>query len=427
MENDNNQNRSRLYFDLFFGLIACCMVFCLSIPFLFVFSKAGLIGKILMVAGSFLGLLIAGFLLVFRIVHRKEKRILGFTITTAITIIIIAAANILLYLNIGSGIYNAIYIVLLFLSLYYYVILVVVKTIETSREKFIRILLTLGIYILWLGFVLSTAYFPYFLWFYKIGFSILYVYLISLVTHTFVLNKTAASNRTDLGLLTTTVGKLILIAITIAVFPALLYFWAVPQDIIKEIILPIFAAAIGGTITLAGVAWTIKWSDTNRKEEFKMRIRPSLCSSKSGKDSNLPSPKFYVKDYDYSLETPPKNSYYIKFSLHNIGLGSATIFFVLFSEKIVKYLYTDGTSTGVSISFNRKGEDGANVFLKVNTKMDFLNERTRIFAICEDMLNTKYAYEVGLKFINKRLKFEKLNIEEEIDLDKFIEGHITEG
>ena len=50
--------------------------------------------------------------------------------------------------------------------------------------------------------------------------------------------------------------------------------YIIPNAGVKEIVIPVVAAVYGGLITLVGVAWTIKKSDRNRKEDEEKKARP---------------------------------------------------------------------------------------------------------------------------------------------------------
>ncbi len=50
--------------------------------------------------------------------------------------------------------------------------------------------------------------------------------------------------------------------------------YIIPNSDIKEVVIPTVAAVYGGLITLVGVAWTIKKSDKDRKEDEEKKVRP---------------------------------------------------------------------------------------------------------------------------------------------------------
>lgn len=71
-----------------------------------------------------------------------------------------------------------------------------------------------------------------------------------------------------------TVSSSILFFIGIGVLGAILLRYVVTDCKLQEILTTIFAAVVGGTITLGGVAWTIKKSDNDRKIEEKQKAKP---------------------------------------------------------------------------------------------------------------------------------------------------------
>lgn len=50
----------------------------------------------------------------------------------------------------------------------------------------------------------------------------------------------------------------------------------IPNDSLQEIVLTITAALYGGVLTLVGVAWTIKKGDEDKKESYKLTLKPWL-------------------------------------------------------------------------------------------------------------------------------------------------------
>lgn len=52
--------------------------------------------------------------------------------------------------------------------------------------------------------------------------------------------------------------------------------YIIPNQEIKEIIIPIVSAVYGGLLTLVGVAWTIKWTKKESVLEYKNKIRPFI-------------------------------------------------------------------------------------------------------------------------------------------------------
>lgn len=55
--------------------------------------------------------------------------------------------------------------------------------------------------------------------------------------------------------------------------------YIIPSADLKEVVIPIVSAVYGGLITLVGVAWTIRKSDSDRKEEEKKKAKPTFVLS----------------------------------------------------------------------------------------------------------------------------------------------------
>lgn len=52
--------------------------------------------------------------------------------------------------------------------------------------------------------------------------------------------------------------------------------YIIPSQDIKDIVIPLVSSVYGGILTLVGVAWTIKKTDSDRKEERKNSVKPYL-------------------------------------------------------------------------------------------------------------------------------------------------------
>lgn len=81
---------------------------------------------------------------------------------------------------------------------------------------------------------------------------------------------------------------------TIATSIAVIYllFWkqgAESQDLFNSM-MGVFAGILGGVLTLAGVAWTIKKADSDRKEEERKKYRPIFCLCKDKVFETIPLP-----------------------------------------------------------------------------------------------------------------------------------------
>lgn len=63
--------------------------------------------------------------------------------------------------------------------------------------------------------------------------------------------------------------------------------WIIPNPDVQAIVIPIIAAVYGGLITLVGVAWTIKKSDKDRKEDETKKVRPIFSYSMLRREPSL--------------------------------------------------------------------------------------------------------------------------------------------
>ena len=73
-----------------------------------------------------------------------------------------------------------------------------------------------------------------------------------------------------------TVSSSIILFMTIGILGGILLRYVITDCKLQEILTSIFAAVIGGAITLAGVAWTIKKGDNDRKAENRRKAKPFI-------------------------------------------------------------------------------------------------------------------------------------------------------
>ncbi len=168
------------------------------------------------------------------------------------------------------NVFNMLFIVTLVL---YYVIVIAVlfaKRINEGGGPFDTALLAFGIFFILLWTLLNFEY----KWMFIVGGGCCYLYALARVFKNVFYNKNSKELR-----LIQIIGNIIFYVTMIAGLPFFLEYGGVAQAIIQNTIIPIYAASIGGIMTLGGVAWTIKKSDKDRKEEEKKKYRPivNLC------------------------------------------------------------------------------------------------------------------------------------------------------
>lgn len=120
-------------------------------------------------------------------------------------------------------------------------------------------------------------------------------------------------------------GMLLDFVIGLGISIYLLYL--VPNDKgLRDILIPIVSAVYGGLITLAGVAWTIKWTNENNLRQRKEEVRPLFYGGAIPKSDNIKLVYFNIsKDDKYRLTFGRfKNTDKVAFTIVSIILGGIT-------------------------------------------------------------------------------------------------------
>ena len=143
---------------------------------------------------------------------------------------------------------------------------------------------------------------------------------------------------------------------------------------IKDVIIPIVAAMLGGAVTLVGVAWTIKKTDKNRKEDEIKKARPLFSFHGLRQVPQLDPIMQHVCISDSSEPNNYKNDVYVE--LENSNLSSFEI----------KRIYHDGNWVGVE--GNTVVLPNARCILNFRFSDDF----DHLFLEVEDILSNKHFY-----------------------------------
>lgn len=216
-----------------------------------------------------------------------------------------------------------------FLGLLIYLALVIsywaAKDTDKSGEKIPTALLTIGLTFLYVAmFVSNNTDYHNTKWIWIVGVSLIYLYAISVV----ILKLLYGTKNTPPKLTTIILNTVFFIALIIGA-PFLLLYAGVEKETLNTIIIPIYAAAIGGIMTLVGVAWTIRREDSIRKEEKINASRP-FWSIIDGTDERIIDSNRHIYSYSISLEynskTPHLNANFVnsdktEFLLKKIRIG----------------------------------------------------------------------------------------------------------
>lgn len=201
----------------------------------------------------------------------------------------------------------------------------VAKDTDKSGETIPTALLTMGIAFIYVAmFVSNNTDYHSAKWIWIVGVSLIYLYAISVV----ILKLLYGTKNTSPKLTTIILNTVFYIALIIGA-PFLLLYAGIGEKTLNTIIIPIYAAAIGGIMTLTGVAWTIRREDSIRKEEKNDACRP-FWSIIDGLDERIMDSNRHIYSYSPSLEydskTPHLNANFVnsdktEFLLKRIRIG----------------------------------------------------------------------------------------------------------
>ncbi len=271
------------------------------------------------------------------------------------------------------------------------------KKINKSGGIIDTTILAIGMVLVCVGLITQESSIPYSKWLIVIGLALIYLYAIARA----LLWVFFPPKEQEHNIIKTMILVVVYIALIVAV-PFILQYANVDNELIRQIIVPIYAAVIGGVLTLVGVAWTIRHStkerelaeekrETERKEEEKKKYKPLAIYFKGGKRINY---TITLNEYDenrfVSLQKSDKNrcARIIKdFMLRNLDLNDFFVEGLIFNEssKLLRYanLYVEKNKI-ILFSFQ-------------DTMLYFAQPIEKIGVLVKDLLNNEYILELGFE------------------------------
>ena len=141
--------------------------------------------------------------------------------------------------------------------------------------------------------------------------------------------------------------------------------YIIPNESLQQIIIPIVATVYGGLLTLVGVAWTIKKSDRDRKEEEKKKAKPVFTYNAIFDEPNIKSgiktcfPEALEENYFSDIYFEIENSNNSHFKI--VGIYHDKKWFSLENNTVV----LPNSKVVVSFRFN----DPKEIFLEVEDEL----------------------------------------------------------
>ena len=180
--------------------------------------------------------------------------------------------------------------------------------------------------------------------------------------------------------------------------------YVIPDEFssLQSIITTIVAAILGGALTLAGVAWTIKKADGDRRKEEKKKYRPLAVFFKGSENCDY---EITLSDYDKTdfvvFQQDSKNCYarILKdFKLLNLDVNSFFVEGLIFNGSNVLFRYANLYVEKKKIT----------LFSFQNTILYFAQKIKKIGILVKDLLDNEYIIDLG--FENEIQGIEKIYI-----------------
>ena len=288
-------------------------------------------------------------------------------------------------------VFNSLAIVLFLL--YYFIVIAILfaKRINEEGGPLDTALLAVGVFFILLG---TFLYFEY-RWMFIIGGGCCYLYALARVFKNVFYGK----NNKELRLIQI-IGNIIFYVTMIVGLPFFLEYAGVDSKTIQNIIVPIYAAAIGGIMTLGGVAWTIKKSDKDRKEDDKKKYRPIVNLYKM-KDNETINGKFWngsvfvgIPDNPFEKSEDKKMAY----KLHNFICINTDFSQFYLSGVIINNIIVH---SNIKLYVDRSDYFGFDLKTMVYSK----NEIKYFSLIIQDLLGNEYKLPTKFEIIGEEEKF----------------------
>lgn len=275
-KNTTADNKIDSFVDSFGLPMFCLYLFCLGLPFLVNFREINIFPKVLMIIGSVLAICVTVLLWIVSIKERNKKMILAPIIFSVIFVF-----SFIHYFNFelwGLRKYEVMLIactaVLGGLAMNGYSI-----SKFFSKDKLIRALIVIAFVFAVLGLFLveNPKYHVRNNILFQVSIGLIYLYVLLTLIETYLLGKPKikVNKKYESSFL---LLKAIIVIAAIFTLPLYLSWIGLSDNIIDKFIV-IYASVLGGVITLAGVAWTIKSTTAEKKEEEIKKAKPVVFIS----------------------------------------------------------------------------------------------------------------------------------------------------
>ena len=176
---------------------------------------------------------------------------------------------------------------------------------------------------------------------------------------------------------------LLLFNFAVAVVQSVCLIYMIPDASLQTIVLAIAAALFGGLITLTGVAWTIRKSDKDRKEEAKAKAKPYFTFVHLDSEPNTVVFPYYCYD---KVPNESKFKWEAFFKLENSNQ----------SVLILSKIYHDGK--WFDFLLNKEVIPGGEIIVSFH-----FDEPSILFLKVADIYGNSYYYKIDVAPLNENV------------------------
>ena len=173
--------------------------------------------------------------------------------------------------------------------------------------------------------------------------------------------------------------------------------YIIPNENLQQVVIPIVSAVYGGLLTLVGVAWTIRKSDKDRKEEEIKKAKPvvfiSSLETTSMDNKTLIKKVLLSKQNKGTLKKSDNDSHC--FNLHYILMNNSDYSHVTIRGFVINkdyHLY----------DFGQVLPKNATILLINDYKFEFKDKISYVAILIQDMMDNLYELEINFDLIRNK-------------------------
>lgn len=271
---------------------------------------------------------------------------------------------------------------------------------DLSKEKPIRFLLTIAFLMAFVASLLYATYSKESIILYKIAVGIFYLFLLAHLVNSFILGEHRRVIENDKYKITKVMFFMLVLLTAIIMLPFYIK-WCINNDINFNIILIIYASVISGSITLGGVAWTIKNQNEAKKTEQTQNAKPYL--KLLGIDTDVKLTHIGLCDFDSLKELLIKKIFKNKKEIaHKVNKNLLNISSIVFKNTDnASFIFNGIIINKILYPINNKKivEKNEYVSIDFNDYIAYEENLENLTIVIEDIYNNVYYVKTKLDLV----------------------------